>query len=103
MYPLIQMPPIADHIPDGKRHDLYTIHEVAERLGRSAPYVRRRIHAGLLVGVHEGDRVMVRSGDLDAYIAGLPVVGRAVETVALQPATGGTVTRLRAKSTKKSA
>jgi hypothetical protein len=72
---------------------------VAERLHRSVQYVTRRIHAGVIVGVHEGDRWVVRSSDLDASIAGLPVVGCEVEQ-APQPSVCGTVTRLRAKSTK---
>ncbi len=76
-FAVIQLPAPPDHIPDGERRDtLYTVAQVAQLLGRSKPYVTKRIRDGVLAGVREGGRVVVRSRDLEAYISSLPAVGR---------------------------
>lgn len=82
------LPPPADHIPVGQRRDLLTVREAAERLHRSVDYITRRIRTGVLVGVQEGDRWVVRASDLEAYISGLPPVQRraVVTPIAVGPA-----------------
>jgi excisionase family DNA binding protein len=57
---------------------LLTVPRAAELLGCSTRTVRRRIDAGLLPAVTEGDRAMVRADDLRAYVDGLGRYGSAL-------------------------
>jgi excisionase family DNA binding protein len=57
------------------RAALLTVNDVAKALGCSPKTVRRRIDASVLTAVREQDRVVIRTDDLDRYIARLERTG----------------------------
>jgi excisionase family DNA binding protein len=63
-------PPAPDPSPA-----LLTVNDAAKRLGCHPKTIRRRIDAGLLPAVREQGRVMIRTDDLDRYIAHLGRTG----------------------------
>lgn len=68
-------PSLAPSDGDGDDPDVLTLSyaQVGLRLGVSERTVRRLVAAGQLPAVEVGHRPRIRPGDLDAYVAGLPV------------------------------
>lgn len=64
---------------------LLTFAQAAERLNRGVRTVERRVADGLLPAVREGGQTMIRTVDLDAYVASLPRVDVPTAAIRRQP------------------